>query len=177
MFPMSADNATLIFERWRASLRDRDRSVGAVSGNFDDLFDQLSSAGVSFEDAHKLLPQAIKAHQPAPAVARAIWKNAKNNPKNAEFTEKEFIDNWNKDIADRATNSFFAFFQVPEENDDDGEPKIYGQMSAKEYKLQRRHADSYPILDTEELERRLQAGAYNPAVDLMNDEDDSGNSN
>ena len=39
-------------------------------------------------------------------------------------------------------------------------------MSAKEYKLQRSHAEQFPRLDTEELERRQQAGTYNPLEEL-----------
>ncbi len=171
-----ASNLDLIYERWRASIRDKKGSEH-INSNFDSLFDELNAAGASFDDAHAILPQAIKAHLPPVAVAKNYWKShAKNDPKNTGLTEKDFIDQWNKDIADRATNSFYNVFPVPTEQDDDGEPKVFGSMSAKEYKMQRRHADSYPILDTEELERRMQSGAYNPADDLM-DKDKDGKSN
>jgi hypothetical protein len=172
---MPANSLDFIYERWKAALRDKDRSSGSVGSNFDELFDALNAAGASFDEAHAMLPQAIKAHQPNAGLAKATWKMVKGNPKNADLSEREFIDQWNKDIADRATNSFYNVYPVPDEGDDDGEPKVFGSMSAKEYKMQRKHADSYPILDTEELERRLKTGAYNPVEDLI-DKDKDGNS-
>ena len=73
------------------------------------------------------------------------------------MTEKEFIDQWNQDIADKCSAAFFAIFPIekPKDPDDDGEPKVFGNMSAKEYAAQRRYADQFPVLNTEELERRM----------------------
>lgn len=171
----AASNLDLLFERWKASLKEKDRSREFISGNFDELFDGLNSAGATFEQAHEYLQPAVKAHLPSPHVARNSWKNARNAPEFAGMTEKEYIDGWHKDIADKATNSFYHIFPIPEEQDSDGEPKVYGSMSAKEYKLQRRHAESYPILNTEELERRLQqisSGPYDPARDILGEDSD-----
>jgi hypothetical protein len=172
---MPTSNLDLVYERWKASLREKDRSREFVSANFDELFDALNSAGAPFEEAHPYLSQAIKVHLPSPGLARTTWKMVKNSPGNAETTEKEFIDGWNKDISDKATNSFYHVYPLPEDKDVDSEPKVYGSMSAKEYKLQRRHADSYPILDTEELERKLKTENYNPVEDILG-EDTSDNS-
>jgi len=170
---MPTANLDLIYEKWKASLREKDRSREFVSANFDELFDAFNSAGATFEEAHAYLQQAIKVHLPAPGLAKATWKMVKNNPVNSEMTEKEFIDGWHKDIGDKATNSFYHVYPLPEDKDDDKEPKVYGSMSAKEYKLQRRHAESYPILNTEELEKDLQCNAYNPTEDILG-EDDNG---
>jgi hypothetical protein len=41
-------------------------------------------------------------------------------------------------------------------------------MSVKEYKAQRRYADSFPRLDTEALERALVSNSYNPMDDIDN---------
>lgn len=165
---MSASNFDLIFEEWEANLKTKDRSAGAVSSNFEELFDALKAAGANFDEARALLPKATKAHQPAPALARNTYKNAKSSPKVSGFSEKEFIDQWNKDIADKATGAFYSVFPRPKakNEDDDGEPKVYGSMSVKEYKAQRRHADAYPILDTEELEKKMMQGTYNPIEDI-----------
>jgi predicted RNase H-like HicB family nuclease len=168
---MPTGNLDLIYEKWKASLREKDRSREFVSSNFDELFDAFNSAGATFEEAHAYLQQAIKVHLPSPGLARATWKMVKGSPNNAEITEKEFIDGWHKDIGDKATNSFYHVYPLPEEQDHDGEPKVYGSMSAKEYKLQRKHADSYPVLDTEELERRLQSEVYNPVEDILGEDD------
>lgn len=173
---MATANLDLIYERWKASLREKDRSREFVSANFDELFDAFNSAGATFEEAHAYLQQAIKVHLPSPGLAKATWKMVKNNPTNSEMTEKEFIDGWSKDISDKATNSFYHVYPLPEEHDNDGEPKIYGSMSAKEYKLQRKHADSYPILDTEELEKRLQSCVFDPEKDILGEDGSSGES-
>jgi hypothetical protein len=173
---MSGNNLDLIYERWKASLHEKKRSREFVGANFDELFDALNSASATFEEAHAYLQPAIKVHLPAPGVAKATWKMAKNNPGNHEKTEKEFVEEWHKSISDKATNSFYHVYPIPEEVDNDGEPKVYGSMSAKEYKLQRRHAESYPILNTEELEKRLQTVMVDPVKDILG-EDNDGNSN
>lgn len=163
---MPASNLELILEEWIASLKDRDRKAPAVEGNFEDLFITLKKANATFEEAHSLLPKAIKAHQPGSGLIRNHYRNIKH--KLGELTEKEFTDNWNKNVADAGTNALYGIFPRPKEKDedDDPEPKVFGSMSAKEYRLQRRHADQYPILDTEELGRRIQTGAYNPMEDM-----------
>lgn len=166
---MTANNFDLIFEEWKADLKNKDRSALAVYGNFEDLFNRLRVAAATFDEAHKYLSDAIKAHQPPPALARNTYKMLKSSPKMSAFTEKEFIDQWNKDISDKATNAFYDAFPRPktkDEEDDDGEPKVYGNMSIKEYKMQRKYADTFPILNTEELERKMLSGTYNPMEDI-----------
>lgn len=175
---MGQNDLNLMFERWKASLREKNRSSEFVSSNFEELFEALSRAKASFNEAHAFLQPAIKAHQPGVGLAKAIWKQVKNNPKNAGLSEKSFLDGWNKDIADKATNAFYGFFEL-KDDDDDGEPKVYGNMSAKEYRAQRKLADSFPILDTEELEKKLHESSYNPIEDLIANvcKDEDGNSN
>ena len=170
---MPTANLDLIYEKWKASLRDKDRSKDAVSINFGELFDAFNTAGATFDEAHSYLAQAIKAHLPSPGLAKNTWKLVKNNPNNAGSSEKEFIDGWHKDIGDKATNSFYGIYSLPEDKDEDPEPKVYGSMSAREYKLQRKHADSYPILDTEELEKRLQQlDSFDPTKEILGEDDD-----
>lgn len=171
---MSTPKLDLIFERWKASLHKKKRSKEFVTSNFDELFDAFNSAAATFEEAHSYLAPAIKVHLPSVGLCKATWKMAKNNPANSEMTEKEFVDSWNKSISDKATNSFYNIFPLPVDKDEDPEPKVYGQMSATEYKKQRKNAESYPVLDTEELERRLQSGLCNPE-DLL-DKDSDGKS-
>lgn len=164
---MSNPNLELIFDEWKANLKNRDRSGPAVAGNFDELFHELKKANATFEEAHAILPKAIKAHLPPIGLAKNIYKNGKTNPKVACYSEKEFIDQWNQDINDKGTAAFFDNFpRAKTDPDDDGEPKVYGQMSAKEYRAQRRYADSFPILNTEALERAMVRGtSYNPLED------------
>jgi hypothetical protein len=173
---MPTPNLDLIYERWKAALQDKPKKRENVGSNFDELFDAFNSAGATFEEAHSYLQQAIKVHLPPPGLAKAQWKVLKNTPAHSDKTEKEFTDLWHQDITNRATNSFFYIYPLPEDKDTDNEPKVFGSMSAKEYKLQRRNADSYPILDTEELEKRLQSCVFDPAKDILGEDDNSGES-
>lgn len=164
-----SNNLDLIFDEWKANLKQKDRASAAVTGNFEELFEELKRANATFDEVHAMLPKIIKAHLPPPGLARSIYKTSKTNPKTAAQSEKEFIDKWNQDIDDKGTAAFFDTFPRPKvKSDDDGEPKVYGQMSAKEYKAQRKYADSFPRLDTEALERAMIDQTYNPMEDLEN---------
>ena len=151
--------ARAIFEKWNANLKDKDRSWKGVPSNFEEIFDELSTAGVPFDAAYELLPSTIAAHMPSAAVARNTYKAYKG--KQAK-TEKEFIEDWKKYISDCGHQAFYVFYKAnPNSESTTSEEKKYGNMSAKEYRLQRSHADSFPVLDTAALEKRLEAGMGN----------------
>lgn len=150
----------LILKEWIASLKQRDRSRNGIEQNFLDLFDKLKAAGSTFDTAYTLLPRAIKAHQPSAGLARSTYKRIKAVSKTLDKTEKEFIEEWSKSIDDTGTQAFFSVFPI-ERLDEDSEPKVFGNMSAKEYKAQRRYAEQFPVLDTTELEKRMHEREYN----------------
>jgi hypothetical protein len=154
----------LIFQQWVASLQTRDRTRNAIQGNFSDLFSSLKSEGFSLEDAYEYLPKAIKAHEPGASLVHNVYKKLRTTGR-ASVSEKEFQDSWCKDIADKANVAFFEIFPV-KVKEEELEPVIFGSMTAKEYKAQRKHADEYPQLDTAELERRMSAPDYNPVADI-----------
>ena len=156
---------SLIFQEWSASLKSKDRSKGAVTTNFEELFEKLKSSGASFEEAHVILPRAIKAHLPLPAIARNSYKKLKSLVKNIDKSEKEYIDQWHKSIEDQGTQAFFEFFPLPKLDDD--EPKAFGNMSVKEYRAQRKYADQFPVLDTTELEKRMHDREYDLDIEDM----------
>jgi hypothetical protein len=156
------DKLRLIFERWKASLRDRDRSTEHVVSNFDELFDDLAKADASFEEAYEILPIAIKAHQPAPGLIRQYWKLTKSRAKNFDLSEKEFADKWCGDIADMATNSFYNSFPMQSTQPSDGYSD--GKISKKEYRLMRQHAERFKPIDFSTLPDANE--------DLMTDEEE-----
>ena len=149
---MPTSNLDLIFEKWKASLKNKPRNAEFVSANFDELFDEFNSNGVSFEEAHEYLQVAIKIHLPPPGLAKQWWKTSKHDPRFSDMSEKEFIDGWHKDISDKATNSFYNIYPIPKEHDE--EPKIYGdnKISEKEYKLLRDHASKFKPVDLKSLD-------------------------
>lgn len=140
----------LILDQWVSSLQSRDRSIKGYRSNFEDFLYSIKRAGADAKVAKEYLDKAIKAHMPSPFVKKASWN--KNKAK-ASVTEKEYYASWENGIKQYATEVYFEVYPIvlPKE-DDDGEPKVYGTMSAKEYKLQRKHAESFPILDTTKLE-------------------------
>jgi hypothetical protein len=82
-----------------------------------------------------------------------------------EKTEKEFTDEWMSSIEGTGTEVFFEFFPATTV-DHDPEPKVYGGMSATEYRAQRRYADQFPTLDTRELVKQWKSQSeYNLDVE------------
>jgi hypothetical protein len=158
------DKLQFIFERWKASLRDRDRSTEHVTSNFDELFDDMSKAGALFDEAYAFLPNAIKAHQPAPGLIRSFWKLTKTRSRTFDLSEKEFADKWCSDIADMATNSFYNSFPVQNPTQQNPDGYAAGKISEKEYKLMRTHANQFKPLDLSALP--------DPNEDLMTDEEE-----
>lgn len=149
------DNPKLIeiaLVEWVAKLKSRDRSRKAVRPNFEDLFQKWKDLGAGFDDLYEAyLPKAIKAHQPLASVARSMYKQIKMKT-TIDKTEKEFCEEWNASIEAIGTEVFFEFFPATPV-DHDPEPKVYGNMSATEYRAQRRYADQFPTLDTREAVR------------------------
>lgn len=146
--------AELILEKWIASLKTRDRSKKATPDNFDEFFAELKKADVSFDDAHNLLPIAVKAHLPKKAVIKNTW--IKHTVLHGIYKNSdEFAEEWNDSIKNTATDAFFSNYPLKINDDDDGEPKVYGNMSVKEYRLQRKYADAFPRLDTDDLIRQM----------------------
>ena len=144
--------ATLILEKWIAELKDKDRSRANVASNFDDLFSQLSNIEIDFDTAHEMIDDAAKAHYPSDFIARKTYDATEKRKGSDRKSYQEFIDGWKKDIKETALQSFYAFFdsELPKE-----EEKQYGSMSAREYRAQRKYAESFPIITFEEIQKRM----------------------
>jgi hypothetical protein len=137
----------VILSEWTANFQNGDKSTKGAKTRFTDLFQKWKNAGAAFEDLYDTyLPKAIKVHLPKARVLKDTYvKFGKKTGKSFQ----EYTDEWNAKINSDATEIFFEFFPIPSE--DDGEPKVYGNMSASEYRAQRRYADQFPILNTKEL--------------------------
>jgi hypothetical protein len=130
---------------WEASLIDRDKSLASLRENFDDLFYEFQKNNMEFDDAFSYLDPAIAAHLPNRAVVKNTYKRMSN--KNQFDSEIDFFNSWKQIIKDHATNSFYSFFQIDEEEED----KLPNGMSLQEYSKQRRHAHSFPLLDVSKI--------------------------
>lgn len=135
--------ADLIYDRWKADLKEMDRSRANVFNNFELLFVTLDDSKISFEIAHLILPKAIDAHYPNKSVVDNVYRRLKPmlNGKN----KQEFHEEWKENISAAAKRAFYGLYNI--EGAAEQEDKKYGSMSSSEYKKQRKHAESYPVLD------------------------------
>lgn len=140
----------LAFSEWKAGFKassGQEKKTKNARSNFENLFQRLKDLEADFNEAEPYLAKAIKVHQPTPSRARDVYRNLHNK---MGKNEKEFVDEWNESIEAIGTDVFFELFPATT-TDHDSEPKVYGNMSATEYKAQRRYADQFPTLDTTEL--------------------------
>lgn len=160
--------AQLILEQWIATLPGRNRSKTNYEANFDDLLLDFVSAGVSAALAKELLEKAIKAHLPSTVVRRTEWKRLKGR---IDTDEVSFNKDWDNLIRQAAINMYFANYPI--EIKKEPEKKAYNGMSAKEYKLMRQYADSFPTLDTDELEKQLHSRSLDFKIeDVLGEDND-----
>lgn len=155
----------LALVEWIANFKSGSKKTKDARAKFEELFQKWKDLDATFDDLYETyLPKAIKAHQPLPSVARNVYKNIQNK---MGKTEKEFIEEWNDSIEATGTEVFFEFFPATPV-DHDPEPKVYGSMSATEYRAQRRYADQFPTLDTTELVKQWKAQQeYNLDVETV----------
>ena len=165
----SERKASLIIEKWTADLRSKDRKYTAVSGNFDELFSKLHEADLDFDLIHPMIDYIAKKHYPPEFTARKTYDKQEKQLKNLSY--REFLDNWHKEIKEKALESFCAFFQHEVQTD---EEKKYGSMSAKEYNAQRKYAESFKAITFEELQDRMKKIEIDLTKDLETTEDDNG---
>jgi len=183
-----ASRYDLLFEQLKATLASRDRRSAFVQGNFEELFEILKSEDLSLEAAYEYMPKAVRAHAPSASLVKTMFKKLKNSPTFAFSNERDFEEHWVGEIETKAKAAFFNVFPLPvkkkaEPPPEETEPPLFGNMTAKEYKLQREHADAFPRLTVEEIRRRRAAAEaaanYNPLdeIDSILGKDTSGNSN
>lgn len=171
---MSNPKFDLIFERWKASLQSKKRDRNHLNSNFDELFDQLKNAGATLDEARAILPNATKAHQPSSQTAKHYWNTVRRQPQYAGVSENEFVTDWNKFIADSATNSMFVFFPITDGEEDDGTPKVYGdgKISSREHARMTAHSDCFEMLDVQEIEKQDRVITEEEMMDILGGKDE-----
>lgn len=149
-----------IFQKWAAELRNKDRKWDSVRPNFEDLFFEMFKSDIPFEVAHDFLKPATSKHLPNLATAKHTWNRVKGSKENTGLTFQEWFANWKQGIEDTGTEAFYSIYSPPSEKTEEvaKEETKFGSMSKKEYRLQRRYAESFPILNTDELVNRLESG-------------------
>ena len=147
---MLKSKAELIFDKWKAELIGKDRSRAAVAGNFDEIFSAWHRSKVKFDEAYKLLEATIKAHYPSDSIAKNTYRSLKRSA-NIPKTESEFISEWKENISGTAKQVFYSLYDIDGTAPVSEEDAKYGNMSAQEYRKQRKYADSHPLLDWQSI--------------------------
>jgi hypothetical protein len=142
------ERALLILERWVSDLASKDRTWKNVSANFEELFSTLSENNISYDTAHDLAKDAISHHLPSDAMIRYTYKASK---KRSYMSEKEFGEDWVKDITNKGYAAFHDFYKMEGEAPE----KQYGNISAAEYNRLRERALSFPVLDLAALKKQM----------------------
>lgn len=147
----------LIYDRWKASLENRDKSVTQIGNNFDDLVNELHVSGIPFQLADDTINEAIVAHYPPVPIAKMVYRKGKAEGRLRDMDFDEFINGWRSKIKNDAKNAFYAYYQLESDTQVAQEKeKKYGSMSKTEYKKQRRHMDAMPVVDLEDIDPQLQ---------------------
>lgn len=140
--------AELILDRWKADLKEMDRSRHNVQGNFELLFVTLEESKIGFETAHTILEKAIKAHYPPTGAVDNTYRRLK--PMLSGKSKQEFLEEWKENIESAAKRAFYGLYDI--DGAKDQESKKFGSMSTTEYKKQRKYAESHPVLDWQSIE-------------------------
>ena len=155
------NTAQHLFNKWAAELRMKDRHWNNVQNNFEELFFELYKHEIPFEEANELVKLAVAKHLPDLGTAKRTFERVKKSEHYSGDTFQEWLNGWKKGIEDQGMQAFYAIYTPPALAEKAQEEKKFGSMSQMEYRKQRRYSESFPTLNTEELEKRLEAGINN----------------
>lgn len=100
----------LIFDSWKAGLRNKDRSHKNLFNNFEELFQSLRVSSVGFDTAESLIRDAVKAHMFDKRVAKSTYNRVKPFGKSLS----EFEEDWKELIRDQAKAAFDSQYPLEE---------------------------------------------------------------
>lgn len=140
--------AKLIYEQWKSDLANKDRSSKNMYNNFDELFYSLHMSDIGFDVAHDYLKEAVHAHAPTKFVSKRVYDGLRGR---IDKSFEEFCSDWKEHIKDTATQAFFTWFSIEGETK---EERQYGNMSPREYSLQRKDVERFPHVDLMDILRQ-----------------------
>jgi hypothetical protein len=146
--------AKLILDRWKAELSAMDKTFNNVASNFDDLVSNMHLAEVPFELAEENMQAAILEHYPSSSIAKKVWSSTKARG----GTDKdcgEFFSDWKKAISNEGKRVFYSYYKLSSDEVVKNNKKSTGSMSNKEHRAQQRYAESFPVLDTSQIDVKI----------------------
>lgn len=142
---MAKSKGRILLDIWSAGLSKKDRRAAAVSSNFAEFVMDLNINGIEFEEAEQLMAEAIKAHYPNAFSIKNTWMAQKQF---FSGSEKQFVDEWKKVIADKGWAEFNAIYV----RSDIKKPTMIGGMSPEEFSKQQKIASAFVEADPSEAE-------------------------
>ena len=127
--------------------------------NFTDLFWELKSSGVPFDEAHSIIQKAAVEHYPQNHTAMRTYKTAKRDE-----TFDEFLKDWKRGIDSFAVKAFYDFYPLNGATEQDKAILVkdyitedkHGNKIRKEDLIQDAYIESFPLIDIEERKRELE---------------------
>lgn len=146
-----SDNKTakLIFEKWHAEFSEMKKSKEHYYDNFYSLFSEMRAVDIPFDTAYDFLKSAISRHIPSSSTVKFIYK--KNQGKNRGSTEQEFLEEWKDLIKSKAFAAFHDIYPLQADGTPKPDQELPKAISREEYGQQRKHANSFPILDLSKI--------------------------
>lgn len=145
--------AQFIFEKWKSSLAERDRSASSLSENFSDLFFDLRRIALPYEEAHDYLERAYSAHLPRKEV---IQRTYKHSPNSKYQTVDEFKQYWFDFIRDKAVNAFHEYFDIPIEDGKSEQEVRKEKAITKKSAAIREYMSNYEEIDLSSLRKSME---------------------
>lgn len=146
MTKISADRkgADKIFDKWKSNFRDKQKGKDHIYENFNELFFEMSRNFIPSEVAYEYIRLAATRHLPDNYVVDRTYNNSASRKSQ---TKAEFFEGWKTMIFDKATQAFYDVYPLDPQQEDTDKIQLPRGMSKKEYVLQRKHAQEFPILD------------------------------
>lgn len=155
--------ADLLFDKWKAELKFKDRSRAAVEGNFDQLFATMYKSKIPFDIAHDVMGKAIKAHMPSDEVVKASYNKIKSV---IGKSKDQYETDWKENIDAKGKQVFYSIFSIDGTTDNSEEETKYGSMSPSEYRKQRKYVEAMPLVDWENIKWEVldEEPAFDPST-------------
>lgn len=143
--------AKIVFENWNALFPTMGKTKEYYYDNFHNLFVEMKRISVPFDIAYEFINDAVIRHTPSTSTVKHIYKKSPNLHRRC--TEQEFSEEWKGLIKNRAYEAFHDLYPIGEkEKLETSKVELPKSMSRDEYRLQRRHAESFPIIDLSKIE-------------------------
>jgi hypothetical protein len=157
------DKAQELIKKWKKAIINEEKGRENLPFIFSMIFSDFITYEIPEEVAESFIDKISSHLYPPPFVSKTVYLKTKaTNYYFKNITFNEFINSWKLSIKETAMKEFLEAYPPQE----DKKIKKIGGMNHVEYKLQRSHAESYPLIDPSSISQ----SEYNEDIykDLIN---------